>query len=428
MAEFIYNNGDKYVGEEENGFRNGFGKYTFSDGSFYEGEYIKDKMQGWGTFSWPNGDIYVGEWENDAENGQGTYTYGLESHFAGDKYQGSFKNGVKSGYGTYYWADGDIYEGYWENDQQNGQGTFTYNNGQVTSGEWKNGEQISVSDSPNYTNTEPKERLNYNKEKTLVIKQVVWDDNVGFEYGLPEDHFTISDLNDLGEQWDIWYFQRFLKSTFFAELDADAMPVARFWIYKNIEDAKTVKADDAFDGDDKSLPFAWNFYIPKKNEFEGFVNCQFDPGWNDMKEQFQVLNEKVIQYWGLDELIQNPPQEFQEYTPHELLDSLIKIYINLVNVKPNKWASEISEKDNIDINKHKKASFQWENFYKTEEMIALQVREQVFNFIFEYYSVENVDDLTKKQINEIIKFRDQELSEFSNLKSGFNELIGMWES
>ena len=73
MAEINYNNGDKYIGEEVNGFRNGFGKYTFSDGSFYEGEYVKDKMEGWGTFSWANnGDLYVGEWEDDAENGQGT--------------------------------------------------------------------------------------------------------------------------------------------------------------------------------------------------------------------------------------------------------------------------------------------------------------------------------------------------------------------
>ena len=54
-----------------------------------------------------------------------------------------------------------------------------------------------------------------NKQKTLVIKQVVWDDNVGFEYGLPENHFTVSDISNLGEQWDSWYLQEFPKSTFF---------------------------------------------------------------------------------------------------------------------------------------------------------------------------------------------------------------------
>ncbi|MDC0093620.1 hypothetical protein OAR00_01080 [Alphaproteobacteria bacterium] len=429
MAEINYNNGDKYSGEELNGSRNGFGKYTFVDGSFYEGEYVKDRMEGWGTYSFLNGDIHVGEWKNDKEDGQGTFTWGPKSDFAGDKYEGAFKNRVKSGYGTYYWADGDIYEGYWENDQQNGQGTHKYNNGEVTSGEWKNGEQISVSDSPKDINTKSKERVNNNNtEKTLVIKQVVWDDNVGFEYGLPENHFTISDISDLGKQWDSWYLQEYLKSTFFAELDADAMPVARFWIYKNIEDAKKASADDAFGGDEKSLPFAWNFYIPNKDEFKGFGNNDFDPGWNDMKDQLQVLNKKVIQYWGLEELINNPPQKFQEYTPHELSDSLIKIYIDLVNNKPKKGTSETKKVENITTNVDKASGLQWEKIYNTEEMIALQAREEVFNYIFQYYKVEDVDDLTKKQINEIINFRDQELSEFSNLKSGFNDLIGMWES
>ena len=635
MAEINYENGEKYSGEELNGVRNGFGTYTYADGSFYKGEYVKDKMEGWGTYSFLNGDIHVGEWENDKEDGQGTFTWGPKSDFAGDKYEGAFKKGVKSGYGTYYWSNGDMFEGYWENDKQNGLGTYTYNNGEVTSGEWKNGEQISVSDSPKNINAEPKERVNNNnREKTLVIKQVVWDDNVGFETGLPANHFTISDMSDLGEQWDTWYLQEFFKSTFFAELDGDAMPIARFWIYKNIEDAQKATADDAWSGDDKGLPFAWDFYIPNKDEFKGFGNIYYYPGWNDMKEQLQeVVNKKVIQYWGLEELINNPPQQFQEYNAHELSDSLIKIYIGLVNDKPKKGTSETKETENINISKqktltvqleqydsskkpklylgmkyfhavsfedlkiqiidyyvylietgsltsrstgsgqkniavdtksggdvadlkvykkifdveknehrhvtlplcnsilfyppneisfkgaksdypqwdvylddyniedndfelfglnnfksnfpkkllgvydeefltllfeiYKKAShdenweneeqikesespktltaetkkvenittnvdkasgFQWEKIYNTEEMIALQAREEVFNYIFQYYKVEDVDDLTKKQINEIIKFRDQELSEFSNLKSGFNDLIGMWES
>ncbi|MDB9870807.1 hypothetical protein OAD33_07015 [Alphaproteobacteria bacterium] len=192
-----------------------------------------------------------------------------------------------------------------------------------------------------------------NKQKTLVIKQVVWDDNVGFEYGLPENHFTVSDIINLGEQWDSWYLQEFPKSTFFAQLDEDAMLVARFWIYKNIEDAQKANADDAFGGDDKSLPFAWNFYMPNKDEFKGFGNSYFDPGWNDMKEQLQVVNKKVIQYWGLEELINNPPQQLEECSTHELLDSLIKIYIDLVNTKPKKGTSETKEIENINISKQK---------------------------------------------------------------------------
>ncbi len=61
-------------------------------------------------------------------------------------------------------------------------------------------------------------------------------------------------------------------------------------------------------------------------------------------------------------------------------------------------------------------------------MIALKAREQVLNYIFKYYNVKNVEVLTKKQINEIKQFKDEELSKYSNLKSGFNDVIGMWES
>ena len=95
---------------------------------------------------------------------------------------------------------------------------------------------------------------------------------------------------------------------------------------------------------------------------------------------------------------------------------------------PKTLTAETKKVENITTNVDKASGFRWEKIYNTEEMIALQAREEVFNYIFQYYKVEDVDDLTKKQINEIINFRDQELSEFSNLKSGFNDLIGMWES
>ena len=90
--------------------------------------------------------------------------------------------------------------------------------------------------------------------------------------------------------------------------------------------------------------------------------------------------------------------------------------------------TESKEIENINANKKKAIGFQWEEIFNIEEMIALQAREQVLSYIFQYYNVENIENLTKKQISEIIKFKDEELSKHSNLKSGFNDAIAMWES
>lgn len=438
MAEINYDNGDKYSGEELNGSRNGFGRYTFVDGSFYEGEYVKDRMEGWGTYSFLNGDIYVGEWKNDKEDGQGTFTWGPKSDFAGDKYEGAFKNGVKSGYGTYYWSNGDMFEGYWENDQQNGQGTYTYNDGEVTSGEWKNGVQISVSDSPKEINTKSKERVNNNNtEKTIVIKQEI----LGYVYGefLETKNFIVSSFDDLQNQLKN-HFVSLLESGFLNSIldeansdkkvtihaETDQEISTCLYAYKNLTDAENDK---------------YRLWFVKEGGFFPPDQLYFsadDEQWENVSEQFA---DSAYDAWGLDKLISNPPKKLTEALNDKYLKALFEIYKKAAHDEnwekeeqikesesPKTLTAETKKVENITTNVDKASGFRWEKIYNTEEMIALQAREQVFHYIFQYYNVEDVDDLTKKQINEIIKFRDQDLSEFSNLKSGFNDLIGMWES
>jgi hypothetical protein len=69
---------DKYVGEFQNGKRNGQGRYTYADGSIEVGEFKDDMLNGLGvhifgeTTEWA-GDIYVGELQNGKRNGHGTY-------------------------------------------------------------------------------------------------------------------------------------------------------------------------------------------------------------------------------------------------------------------------------------------------------------------------------------------------------------------
>ena len=108
---------------------------TFSFSAFADKCVSGDCRNGYGTYVWDNGDKYVGESKDNLLHGQGTLIY---AH--GDQYVGGFKNDEKHGQGTFTWADGDKYVGGHKNDKRNGQGTFTYNDGRILRGIWKNGE------------------------------------------------------------------------------------------------------------------------------------------------------------------------------------------------------------------------------------------------------------------------------------------------
>ena len=71
-----------------------------------------------GTYIWDNGDKYVGEWKDDKQHGQGTLTYA-----DGNKYVGEYKDHKRHGQGTFTFADGRKEIGSWENDLLNGYAT-----------------------------------------------------------------------------------------------------------------------------------------------------------------------------------------------------------------------------------------------------------------------------------------------------------------
>ncbi len=109
-------------------FHNCFGTYIWDNGDKYVGEWKNDKKHGQGTFTVGNlgaqginaGDKYVGKWRDDKKYGQGTYTWGEEGPNKGDKYIGEYRDGKMDGQGTYFWADGRKDVGEWENDKLNG--------------------------------------------------------------------------------------------------------------------------------------------------------------------------------------------------------------------------------------------------------------------------------------------------------------------
>ena len=106
-------------------FHNCYGTYVWDDGDKYVGDWQNDKKDGQGTYYYLadnefKGDKHVGEYKDGKWNGQGTYTYGPNSEWVGDTYVGEFKDDMMHGQGTYTFADGSKDVGTFENDKLNG--------------------------------------------------------------------------------------------------------------------------------------------------------------------------------------------------------------------------------------------------------------------------------------------------------------------
>lgn len=71
-------------------------------------------------------------------------------------------------------------------------------------------------------------------------------------------------------------------------------------------------------------------------------------------------------------------------------------------------------------------SFEWNRIHKWEDNIEREITDSVFEYVCEFYGIDDVDDLTKDQLLEIIAFRE-ELNEFSPIQIGFSNLINHME-
>ena len=111
---YTYSNGDKYIGVWNNGKYNGKGTYTHSDGRKYVGEF-KDNMKHGKGASISFGNVYIGEWHTNKKNGKGIMTIlkDSEGFEKGTVYVGSFKNGFLNGQCTITYPDGEISKGKW---------------------------------------------------------------------------------------------------------------------------------------------------------------------------------------------------------------------------------------------------------------------------------------------------------------------------
>ncbi len=126
-----FSNGNRYIGQWANQYRQGKGKLAYHSGEEYIGHFHKSKFNGHGTMTFPDGSKYVGDWADDIQHGEGVYIYSN-----GDRYAGEFKRGKLNGRGTMLYANGTQYIGSWKNNYKDGQGTFVKANGQQVNGFW----------------------------------------------------------------------------------------------------------------------------------------------------------------------------------------------------------------------------------------------------------------------------------------------------
>jgi hypothetical protein len=72
-------------------------------------------------------------------------------------------------------------------------------------------------------------------------------------------------------------------------------------------------------------------------------------------------------------------------------------------------------------------AFEWHRMHKWEENIEREVTEGVEEQIMEHYGVDDIVELTKEQIAEVIAFREEYVSEYSPMNWGFGNVINRWE-
>ena len=72
-------------------------------------------------------------------------------------------------------------------------------------------------------------------------------------------------------------------------------------------------------------------------------------------------------------------------------------------------------------------AFEWPRIHKWEENIIRDIEESVQEYVFEYYGVDEVSELTADQIAEVQEFFEGE-HEGSIMSAGFYTLLNWWEN
>jgi len=80
----------------------------------------------------------------------------------------------------------------------------------------------------------------------------------------------------------------------------------------------------------------------------------------------------------------------------------------------------------LSMGERRTMSFEWDRMYKWEENFEREIRDEVEKYVFEFYNVDSISELTKEQIDELTTFADT--NHYSVMKSGFYSIVNDWES
>ena len=73
-------------------------------------------------------------------------------------------------------------------------------------------------------------------------------------------------------------------------------------------------------------------------------------------------------------------------------------------------------------------SYDWPRIHKVEDNFYMEISDVVIEHVLTHYGVEEIEDLTQEQIEELDTYRSCQLGEYSVMQVGYSNIINMWES
>jgi len=192
---YLFNNGDKYIGNFTNGKINGRGKYEYTNPkAYYDGLWKNGQREDNNAIYENESYKYIGGYKNNKQNGLATITF-FKGNRAGDTFVGEIVDN-KFLKGTYTYGNQHPnrkqYEGEFTNNNNkfHGKGTLTYKNGDIDEGFWENdvflGTKIGVYHGQDVIKKGDTIITTVNGYKYLLSKQSQFagnkDENYGFLY------------------------------------------------------------------------------------------------------------------------------------------------------------------------------------------------------------------------------------------------------